>query len=308
MTFMRRKISNTLLIVGFSFLTTYATIGRAANPACPIDGAGAVSGAAAFPARVSACGIAPDTQRITLRRVVLCKGAPTPPSTSQAFSGSNCSNTIFSGAAGKTVTIQTGSTNAVSAPVNTVIPAAGTYTHAVIQMDPKIILQAQSDFDASVTSTDTTSGVKCWTKTSTMFTGTAGTPNTTSCGAAVTTLGEMTVNVNLLGGAGGTQETFTGSQGQTITAFLVDAAGKLVTGTVNDGFGDVARIVAIIENPSPMVIVKQSYKPRHRIQLFWSNSTAALADMVGFSPQFFYRSGVFDAFFEYKCGGHPNCP
>jgi hypothetical protein len=150
--------------------------------------------------------------------------------------------------------------------------------------------------------------VKCWTKTSTMFTGTAGTPNTTSCGAAVTTLGEMTVNVNLLGGAGGTQETFTGSQGQTITAFLVDAAGKLVTGTVNDGFGDVARIVAIIENPSPMVIVKQSYKPRHSIQLFWSNSTAALADMVSFSPQFFYRSGVFDAFFEYKCGGHPNCP
>ena len=40
---MRRKISNTLLIVGFSFLTTYATIGRAANPACPIDGAGAIS-------------------------------------------------------------------------------------------------------------------------------------------------------------------------------------------------------------------------------------------------------------------------
>ena len=307
MTFMRRKISNTLLIVGFSFLTTYATIGRAANPACPIDGAGAVSGAAAFPARVTACGIAPDTQRITLRRVVLCKGAPTPPSTSQAFSG-NCSNTIFSGAAGKTVTIQTGSTNAVSEPVNTNIPAAGIYTHAVIQMDPKIILQAQSDFDASVTSTDTTSGVKCWTKTSTMFTGTAGTPNTTSCGAAVTTLGEMTVNVNLLGGAGGTQETFTGSLGHTITAFLVDAAGKLVTGTVNDGFGDVARIVAIIENPSPMVIVKQSYKPRHSIQLFWSNSTAALADMVSFSPRFFYRSGVFDAFFEYKCGGHPNCP
>ena len=141
-----------------------------------------------------------------------------------------------------------------------------------------------------------------------MFTGTAGTPNTTSCGAAVTTLGEMTVNVNLLGGVGGTQETFTGSLGHTITAFLVDAAGKLVTGTVNDGFGDVARIVAIIENPSPMVIVKQSYKPRHSIQLFWSNSTAALADMVSFSPRFFYRSGVFDAFFEYKCGGHPNCP
>ena len=304
---MRRKISNTLLIVGFSFLTTYATIGRAANPACPIDGAGAISGVAIFPALVEACGIAPDTQRITLRPVVLCKGAPTPPSTSQAFSG-NCSNTIFSGAAGKTVTIQTGSTNAVSEPVNTNIPAAGIYTHAVIQIDPKVILQAQSDFDDSVTSTDLTSGVKCWTKTSTMFIRSAGTPNTTSCGAAVTTLGEMTVNVNLLGGVGGTQETFTGSQGQTITAFLVDAAGKLVTGTVNDGFGDVARIVAIIENPSPMVIVKQSYKPRHSIQLFWSNSTAALADMVSFSPQFFYRSGVFDAFFEYKCGGHPNCP
>ena len=304
---MRRKISNTLLIVGFSFLTTYATIGRAANPACPIDGAGAISGVAIFPALVEACGIAPDTQRITLRPVVLCKGAPTPPSTSQAFSG-NCSNTIFSGAAGKTVTIQTGSTNAVSEPVNTNIPAAGIYTHAVIQIDPKVILQAQSDFDDSVTSTDLTSGVKCWTKTSTMFIRSAGTPNTTSCGAAVTTLGEMTVNVNLLGGVGGTQETFTGSQGHTITAFLVDAAGKLVTGTVNDGFGDVARIVAIIENPSPMVIVKQSYKPRHSIQLFWSNSTAALADMVSFSPQFFYRSGVFDAFFEYKCGGHPNCP
>ena len=304
---MRRKISNTLLIVGFSFLTTYATIGRAANPACPIDGAGAISGVAIFPALVEACGIAPDTQRITLRPVVLCKGAPTPPSTSQAFSG-NCSNTIFSGAAGKTVTIQTGSTNAVSEPVNTNIPAAGIYTHAVIQIDPKVILQAQSDFDDSVTSTDLTSGVKCWTKTSTMFIRSAGTPNTTSCGAAVTTLGEMTVNVNLLGGVGGTQETFTGSLGHTITAFLVDAAGKLVTGTVNDGFGDVARIVAIIENPSPMVIVKQSYKPRHSIQLFWSNSTAALADMVSFSPQFFYRSGVFDAFFEYKCGGHPNCP
>ena len=304
---MRRKISNTLLIVGFSFLTTYATIGRAANPACPIDGAGAISGVAIFPALVEACGIAPDTQRITLRPVVLCKGAPTPPSTSQAFSG-NCSNTIFSGAAGKTVTIQTGSTNAVSEPVNTNIPAAGIYTHAVIQIDPKVILQAQSDFDDSVTSTDLTSGVKCWTKTSTMFIRSAGTPNTTSCGAAVTTLGEMTVNVNLLGGVGGTQETFTGSLGHTITAFLVDAAGKLVTGTVNDGFGDVARIVAIIENPSPMVIVKQSYKPRHSIQLFWSNSSAALADMVSFSPRFFYRSGVFDAFFEYKCGGHPNCP
>ena len=92
-------------------------------------------------------------------------------------------------------------------------------------------------------------------------------------------------------------------------AFLITSTDAMFNIKVSiDGFGDVARIVTIIENPSPMVIVKQSYKPRHSIQLFWSNSTAALADMVSFSPQFFYRSGVFDAFFEYKCGGHPNCP
>jgi hypothetical protein len=300
-------VKNLALFIG-SLIFTFPALSYAENPACSTDSSGAVSGVSGWSGSSTACGITPETQRITLRRVSLCRSAPTAPTTSTAYGASMCSNTIFSGTAGREITIATGATTSVSDPVNTNIPGPATYTHALVILDPTIILQAQSDFDGTVTAADGTSGTKCWTKASSMYFQTAIGWLTTSCGATASTLGEATVYINKLGGANNTQETFTGSQGQLITAYLIDSSGKLVSSTTNDSLGSVTYILGLFENPTALTIVKQNYRPRHSIQMYWANRTAALVDMASYSPNTAFRAGVFDAYFTYNCGGHPNCP
>ena len=300
-------VKNLALFIG-SLIFTFPEISYAQNPACSTDSSGAVSGVSGWSGSSTACGITPETQRVTLRRVSLCRSAPTAPTTSTAYGASMCSNTIFSGAAGREVTIQTGSATSVSDPVNTNIPAPATYTHALVILDPAIVLQAQSDFDGTVTAADSTSGTKCWTKTSSMYIQTASGWLTTSCGTTASTLGEATVYVNKLGGTNNTQETFTGSQGHSITAYLIDSSGRLVSTTTNDSLGSTTYILALIQNPTALTIVKQNYRPRHSIQMYWANATAALVDMASYSPNTAFRAGVFDTYFTYTCGGHPNCP
>jgi hypothetical protein len=291
-----------------SFILIHPGFSYGQNPACTKDSNGAISGVSGWSGSSTACGIAPETQRITLRRVSLCRSAPTAPTTTTAYGASMCSNSIFSGAAGREVTIQTGSTTSVSDPVSTNIPAPATYTHALVILDPGIILQAQSDFDGTVTATDSTSGTKCWTKSSSMYIQTASGWLTTSCGTTASTLGEATIYVNKLGGTNNTQETFTGSQGHSITAYLIDSSGKLVSSTTNDSLGSTTYILALIQNPTALTIVKQNYKPRHSIQMYYANATAALWDMASYYPNMAFRAGVFDTYFTYTCGGHPNCP
>ena len=292
-----------IFIVSILTILFQANSVYAANPACTLT-AGKVD------ASTSSCGITPAIQTINILQVKLCTSKPSAPTTGSALDESKCSNSIFSGGGGRKVTIQTDAETSVSDGQSTQIPAAKTYTYALIKLSPYVILNASAEFDDTVTardgtSGDTTSGTICWTKTSSMYMNTS-VWDTTSCGGTIGAQGSTTVYINKLGD--GVTESFTGSQGNPIDLYLANEANKLSSTPGTSSLGDISKIIGIVKISDNITTVKQAYKPKHSLKMYIANSTAALIDTDSMSPEIVFRVGLFDIYMTYACGGHKNCP
>ncbi len=257
--------------VNFPDLAPNATI-DAIYPSCDASTSGGIK-TVTPPAPGTDCNIQPDVQTVSIYRLALCASKPDAPTPSTEGLLASC-EVIFNS------TSDTGSSadialNAVTALTDGTMskPANGTYTHLYVEIDPEVRIKTSVKFSEDMAdSNGGTQGVYCWSKTVSTFVFAMNNqgelPPATECAAAppeASSVSATSIYYNSLkddsqaSGTGFvntiTNLPTTAGGPETLDAYLIDAAGKLVeTQTVNS-IGTVKRVAAILTLPNPGVVV-----------------------------------------------------
>lgn len=264
------------------------------------------------PTAGSDCNLEPNEQTISVYSIKLCTSKPTQPTVVSA-SGLSACESIFESTnnTGSAVNIALNQTaNLTNGTIST--PAAGTYTHLYVELDPEVKIKAAVQFDTQMASTNGTStGQFCWSKQVDVYNFSMNTqgslPDATECGTSApsaASVGATSAFYNSLrddSGTGGTGfvNTFTNlptTEGgpSTLDAYLIGSDGKLVaTQTVNT-MGDVKRVVGIITLPGSGVTVTAASSG---LVLGYNNSLGAqMSTQSGVSPSQIskFGNGPFD--------------
>ena len=176
---------------------------------CTLNGASEITD-------TSACGITPTTQKVTIKKILLCTSAPTAPTASSAAGVTSCTGQVFSNTAGQQVTVVPGVGPKISGVSK---PANGTYTHAWVELDTTFVISANAKFASARRDFAGNTGQYCWSKAITVFNADTINAVAANCGDAVSGQGETSWRINSFAGPSNTTN-FTGTGGE-IFAYLV---------------------------------------------------------------------------------------
>jgi hypothetical protein len=218
------------------------------------------------------CITQPDQQKITFYQFDFCKAEPTAPTLTSNLIKNGCS-TFFKNENGAEVTVEYQNGTAIGSESDYLGVPRGTYTHAIITMDPVFKFKNTVTF-ASANINDALAGSNrasvgestCVTKISTPAIA-WGMKNisgshaenyavgTVNCGDGLTAE-EISVGINTIGGTDEsgnclTSGRFVGTNSD-VDVFLIDSSGNLVNGTaggtgcVDNGRGTISRIIGVM--------------------------------------------------------------
>lgn len=187
------------------------------------------------------CFTEPDYYSITVYEMGLCPSAPTAPTASAAIDVSAC-QTVFTSTTGASIVVVNGQSSALSGTITN--PASGTYTHGYIRIDKTFILKDSSQYSASMNGQSSGSGVFCATTTDNLSNS-----KTSICAATSQTAGTLTVPLTSFDSPGFTASVSNSTTEGTVTAYLIDATGKLATAA-----GNVTQLSGVQTFNAPVVI------------------------------------------------------
>ena len=218
------------------------------------------------------CITQPDQQKITFYQFDFCKAEPTAPTLTSSLIKNGCS-TFFKNENGAEVTVEYQNGTAIGSESDYLGVPRGTYTHAIITMDPVFKFKNTVTFaSANINDADAGSNraedgeTTCVTKISTPAIAwgmkdidgedaenyAVGTVN---CGDGLTAE-EISVGINTIGGTDEsgnclTSGRFVGTNSD-VDVFLIDSSGNLVNGTaggtgcVDNESGTISRIIGVL--------------------------------------------------------------
>lgn len=198
------------------------------------------------------CTLQPDEYKVKIYKVGVCTAAPTAPTTANAFSASNCA-TVFESAAGVTVVVNKGQASPLTGTVTR--PAAGTYVAGYVELAPEFQLKLVKQFDtARMSGGDSSVGAYCWTQGTEVYSWN-GSGRNVHCGNAPGVAVSSRIVTNGFPNGTSADFSYTSNLGsQSVTAYLVDSAQKLVVGGSAGAANGVSRMLGVVTFPTPLTI------------------------------------------------------